>query len=115
MEKPKATGVIEKVGEWTAEIYEFGVGSSHGKLWVAKDFPNAQTIKDQLKKLSEASSSGFDPSKFDVPGMIVKTQMTTPVGAMTTTLIKAAETPVAESEFVQPTGYQEMKIPGAAQ
>ncbi len=114
MEKPKATGVTEKVGDWTAEVYEFSLGSSTGKLWVAKDFPNAQSIKDQMKKLSAANSSGFDPSKLDVPGMVVKTQMTTPVGAMTTTLVKAVEAPVADSEFTLPTGYQEMKIPGAA-
>lgn len=114
MEKPKATGVKEQVGEWATEIYEFTLGSSSGKLWVAKDFPNAQSIKDQLQKLSAANSSGFDPSKLDVPGMVVKTEMTTPAGAMTTTLIRAVEAPVADSEFVLPEGYQEMQIPGAA-
>ncbi len=114
LEKPKATGVVEKVGEWTAEIYEFNVGSASGKLWVAKDFPNAQAIKDQLQKASAATSGGFDPSKLDVPGMVVKTQMATAGGAMTITLVKALETPVADSEFTLPTGYQEMTIPGAA-
>jgi hypothetical protein len=111
LEKPTATGVMEKVGEWTAEIYEFKLGGVTGKLWVAKDFPNAQSIKDQMKKLNAANAGGFDPNKMEVPGMIVKTQMTTPVGAMTTTLLKAEETPVAETEFALPTGYQEMKMP----
>lgn len=116
-EKPKATGVMEKVGEWDAEIYQFNVGTMTGKIWVAKDFPDAQLIKDELRKISAASASGFDPNKLDVPGMIVKSQMATPVGAMTTTLIKAAIAPVAEGEFTLPTGYQEMKmptLPGAA-
>lgn len=116
-EKPKDTGVSEKVGEWTAEVYEFNIGGMTGKIWAAKDFPNAQAIKEQMMKMSAASATGFDPSKLDVPGMIVKTQMTTPVGAMTMTLVKASETPVDDKEFVVPTDYKEMSmptLPGAA-
>ena len=110
-EKPKATGVSEKVGEWTADVYEFNMSGMTGKIWAAKDFPNAKSIKDQMAKMSAASAGGFDVSKLDVPGMVVKTQMTTPVGAMTTTLVKASESPVEDSEFVIPTGYNEMKMP----
>ncbi len=111
VEKPKDTGTSEKVGEWTAEVYEFNIGGMTGKIWAAKDFPNAKAIKDQMMKMSAASAGGFDASKMDVPGMIVKTQMSTPVGAMTTTLVKASEAPVADTEFVIPTGYNEMKMP----
>jgi hypothetical protein len=113
MEKPKATGATEKIGEWTADVYEFNAGGATGKIWAAKDFPNAQALKDELKKLSAASSSGFDPNKMDVPGMIVKSQMNTPAGAVTSTLVKAAQTPVADSEFAIPTDYNEMKMPTA--
>jgi hypothetical protein len=111
MEKPKDTGVSEKVGQWTAEIYEFNVAGMTGKIWAAKDFPNAAALKEQLLKLSAANSGGFDPNKMDVPGIVVKTQLTTPAGPMTTTLIKAEEAPVAASEFTIPTGYNEMKMP----
>ncbi len=110
-EKPKATGTKEKVGAWDAEIYEFSMGGLSGKLWVAKDFPDAQVIKDQINKMSNAASGGFDPSKLDVPGMTVKTQISTPAGAMTTTLVKVSQDTVADTEFVLPQGYTEMKMP----
>lgn len=113
VEKPKATGTTEKVGEWTADVYDFNAGGTTGKIWAAKDYPNAQILKDELKKLSAASSSGFDPNKLDVPGMVVKSQMTTPAGPVTSTLVKATQEPVADSEFSIPAGYNEMKMPTA--
>lgn len=111
MEKPKATGTKEKVGEWDAEIYEFNAGGMSGKIWVAKDFPDAQVIKDQMSKMNKAAAGGFDPSQLDVPGMTVKTKIKTPVGDMTTTLVKVSQDAVADSEFVPPQGYTEMKMP----
>jgi hypothetical protein len=87
-------------------------GALQAKLWIAKDFPNAEAIKQQMMKLSSSmGGGGIDPSKIDVPGMVVKSEVSTPVGKMTITLIKAKEEPVDEKEFVQPEGYQEMKMP----
>ena len=111
IEKPKATGTKEKVGVWDTEIYEFSMGGTSGRIWVAKDFPDAQVIKDQMLKMSSAAGGGFDASKLDVPGMTVKTEIKTPVGNMTTTLVKVSQDPVAESEFALPDGYKEMKMP----
>ena len=92
-------------------------GSLQAKMWIAKDFPNAQSIKDQMVKLSSSmGGAGFDPSKVDVPGMVVKTEVSTPIGKMTTTLVMAKEQPVDDKEFIKPEGYQEMqmpKLPGA--
>jgi hypothetical protein len=112
-EKPKATGTTEKVGEWTADVYDFNAGGITGKIWAAKDYPNAQVMKEELKRLSAASASGFDPNKLDVPGMIVKSQMNTAAGLVTSTLVKATQTPVEDSEFAIPAGYNEMKMPTA--
>ena len=117
IEKPKATGEKEKVGEYDTEIYQVNQGSLQAKMWIAKDFPNAQSIKDQMVKLSSSmGGAGFDPSKVDVPGMVVKTEVSTPIGKMTTTLVMAKEQPVDDKEFIKPEGYQEMqmpKLPGA--
>jgi len=43
--------------------------------------------------------------------MVVKSEVNTPVGKMTVTLVRAEEKPVDEAEFKQPEGYQEMKMP----
>lgn len=113
VEKPKATGATEKVGEWTADVYELQSAGATGKLWAAKDYPNAQVIKDELKKVTEATATGVDASKMDVPGMIVKSVVKTPGGDVTTTLVKAKEEAVADSEFAIPAGYNEFKMPAA--
>ena len=113
MDKPKSTGESEKVGEYTAEIFELKQGGMQSKVWIAKDYPNAKAIKDQMTKLSATMGGGmgFDVSKFDLPGMAVKTEVITPLGKMTVTLVKVTEEAVEDSEFKQPEGYQEMKIP----
>jgi len=112
MDKPKATGQKEKVGEYDTEIYEMNQGAIQAKMWVAKNFPNAQAIKDQMLKISNSmGSTGFDPSKLDVPGMVVKSETGTAAGKMTVTLVKAKEEPVDEKEFAKPEGYQELEMP----
>jgi hypothetical protein len=114
MAAPKATGTKEKVGEWDAEIYEYQVGPSKGRLWVSKDFPNGKAINDQINVLSaKMAAGGVDPTKLNVPGMVVKPEMTTPGGKFTTTLLKATEQDVPESEFAIPSDYKEMTMPGA--
>lgn len=113
IEKPKSTGQKEKVGEWDAEVFEGNMGGSAAKFWVAKDFPNYKAIQDQMTKLSNATgSAGFDPSKFDLGGMVVKSEVSTPAGKVTTTLVRAKEEPVAETEFAMPKDYKEMTVPG---
>ena len=111
--EPKPTGESEKLGEYTTEIFETSQGGMQVKLWIVKDYPNAKAIKDQMLKLSATMGGrmGFDAGKFDVPGMAVKTEVITPLGKMTVTLVKAAEEAVDDAEFKQPEGYQEMKIP----
>ena len=112
IEKPKPTGEKEKVGEYDTDIFQMDQGSLKARLWIAKDFPNAQSIKDQMMKLNSAmGGGGIDPSKIDVPGMVVKSEVSTPVGKMTITLVKAKEETVDDKEFVKPEGYQEMQMP----
>jgi hypothetical protein len=113
IEKPKSTGKTEKVGEWDTEIFETNFSGTPAKFWVAKDFPNYKGITEQMNKLSAATGgAGFDPSKFDLGGMVVKSEMTTPAGKVTSTVVKAKEEPVDAAVFVMPTGYKEMAFPG---
>lgn len=112
VDKPKATGVTETVGQWIADVYEFQSPGMNGKIWAVKDFPNAQTIRKEMKKINDASSSRIGPSDMDVPGIAVKSTVVTTAGSMsTTTLVKAKEEAVADSEFTLPTGYTELKAP----
>ena len=114
-EPPKPTGKSEKVGAWNADIYEFTAAGSTFKLWVAKDFPNGAAIKAQMDKLSKATvGAGVDLSKFNLPGMTVKTEMNGPQMKMTSTVVSVKEGPVADSEFTVPSDYQVMQLPTGA-
>lgn len=107
----KSTGTFEQVGPWKAEVYEFKHADKTGKLWAVRDFPDADLFKAELKKIHAASTHGYDYGKVDVPGMIVKSQTSTPIGSITVTLVKATQTPVADAEFTMPKGYSEPKLP----
>jgi hypothetical protein len=115
IEQPKATGQKEKVGDWNCEIYEVNSGGMTGKMWVSKDFPNYKAVMEQINKVNAAASTGMgmDPSKFQMDGMTVKTEMSVLGGKMTTTLVKVTEESVPDSEFEVPAGYNEMKLPGS--
>lgn len=112
VEKPKATGAKEKVGEWDAEIYESKMGGQIAKIWVAKDFPNAVKLKAEMMKMSKAMGQGaMDTATMDLPGMPVKTEVNTAAGKMTMILTKAVEQPVDAAEFEVPKDYKEMAMP----
>ncbi len=112
--KPKPTG-SEKVGEWNTDIYEITAAGIPMRLWVAKDFPKAAELKEAMMKGAKAMGAGSpgmpDPSQFDLPGMAVKTEVTTPAGKITSTLVKATEGPIDDGKFAVPADYQNMAMP----
>jgi hypothetical protein len=111
---PKDTGTKEKVGEWNCEVFQMDMGNGMtSKMWVAKDYPNYKSIMSQMNKINAAASAGMglDLSKFDLGGMTVKSEVTTAAGKITSTLVSAREEAVADSEFVVPAGYNEVKMP----
>lgn len=115
IQKPKATGTKEKVGEHEAEIYETEVpGSGKVKMWVAVNFPKGKEIMDQMKSLYKQmpqSQGGLNPADMDLPGMVVKTEMQSAQGNMSVTLISVKEEAVSDDVFTVPAGYNEMKMP----
>ncbi|MDB6006225.1 MAG: hypothetical protein JWR15_3212 [Prosthecobacter sp.] len=114
--KPVATGQKEKVGEWDAEIYTWEGPMGKGRFWVAKDFPKhaeISALSDKLGKTVGSSMSGFAPQASDFDGMVVKSEMTMMGKSVSTLLISAKEEEVDAKEFLPPSGYNEMKMPGA--
>lgn len=113
--KPKDTGVKEKVGEWDCSIYEMAIGPTMSmKMWVSKDYPNAKSITEQMKKISAAMSANPAMAGINLEGVALKTEMSLgPGGKMTTSVVSIKEEPVADSEFELPTDYKEIQMPGA--
>jgi len=113
IQKPKATGQKEKVGTWETEVFEAETGMGPARMWVAKDFPNYDSIQKELKRISEATTKGktFDPSNFDMGGMVVKLEMGSPVGKIVTTLVRVETKELDAKDFEVPQGYTEQKLP----
>ena len=113
------TGKTEKVGDYNAEIYTWSsADGAHQTVWVARDFPDYSKIKVQMDKLNNSPvaqmSKGAAPDVSTLPGMVVKTQMEVSGQKITSTLVSVKESPVDDSVFVTPKGYQEMTQPGMA-
>ncbi len=114
--KPVATGQKEKVGDWDTEIYTWEGQMGKGRFWVAKDFPKFKeisAISDKLGKIVGGSMSGLSPQASDFDGMVVKSEMSMMGKSVVSSLVSAKEENVEAKEFVPPTDYNEMKMPGA--
>lgn len=114
--KPVATGEVEKVGEWDAEIYTWQGKMGGGKYWVAKNFEGADEIREIQSKLMKGLGAGnpmagMAPDPMDFPGMVVKSEMSIMGQTAKTELVSATKEDVSEAVFVMPEGYQEMKMP----
>ena len=114
--KPVATGQKEKVGEWDTEIFTWEGQMGKGRFWVAKNFPKHEeisAISDKLGKLVGKSMAGMSPQASDFDGMVVKSEVTIMGKSVNSSLVSAKEETVDPQEFVPPSDYQEMKLPGA--
>lgn len=113
--KPKATGKMEKVGEYECEIYTWEGKLGTGKFWVAKDFPNAKELnelQDKMMKSMGSPMASLVPQNSDFPGIVVKSEMTVMGKANISELVSAKQEALSDDVFKTPEGYQEMKTPG---
>lgn len=113
--KPKATGAKERVGEWNCEIYTWESGMVSARLWVAMDVPKAAEIKAMTAKLNSSGMGALQSelNDADLPGVVVKTETTTPSGKSTLTVTSIREEEVAAADLVVPGDYGTMTPPSS--
>ncbi|MEO7319743.1 MAG: DUF4412 domain-containing protein, partial [Chthoniobacteraceae bacterium] len=107
-EPPKltATSTTERVGEYEAEVYTMTVDGSKDTLWVVRDFPNFPAIREDLQRVSHATTAGLNRAgTLDVttlPGMVVKRQKERGGQEMTITLKSVSRDAIEDSMFEAP-------------
>lgn len=114
VEKPKATGEKEKVGDYQCEIYTWSGKIGSGKFWVTSDFKGYQELNAASDKLMQAmgnQAAALAPKASDFPGMVVKSEGQAMGQTVTTELVSAKEEPVDDAVFALPEGYSEMAMP----
>jgi hypothetical protein len=103
----KDTGKTEMVNGYDAKIYSYTNSNAGYTLWIAKDFPNFETIKADLVKrdrLREVSRNGlFHLST--LPGMLLKYRADNMPANGPALQVIVSEEPIDESAFEAPKDY----------
>jgi len=116
--KPVDTGKSEKVNDYTAEVYTAQTPAGKFTYWVAKDYPNAAALKEQMGVLQKSIQSklgpagSFLPDTATLPGVTLKTEMVIFGRTTTTTLVSAKDASVDDADFQAPAGYTEKQMRG---
>jgi hypothetical protein len=116
---PVATGKTDKINGYDASEYTFSNGTLKCTYWICKDFPNAKTVTDALKKLQSGGlasiTKGMTPDLSTFPGVPVKTEVEINGQKITTELVSATEQNIDPSQYEVPAGFTQIKMPTAPQ
>ena len=99
-----ATGKMETVDGHECEIYLVKNLDTVVKMWVAKNYPNQEKIRAEMKVLPKMSSEGNKQP--DVPGIALKTEFEQQGMKFITTLVSIKLDSVDEAHFTIPTDYK---------
>ena len=112
--KVTPTGKKEKINGYETEEYVAETPTYKASYWIAKDYPQSESIMKQLQATSSeslsASSMGM-PDFRDFPGLPIRTTVSMGGQNYSTTITSVKMDPLPDSEFTAPQGYQEMKMP----
>jgi len=112
---PKPTGKTEKINGYDTEEYRAETPRYKASYWVAKKYPDYQTILRQMKLLQNgifAMVRQSMPEYYDFPGMPLRTKIKFPGKVeVTTTISSISQDQIPDSEFVAPADYFQMQLP----
>lgn len=112
---PKPTGRKETIGGYETEEYVTDSPKYHASYWVAKTYPNYQSILQQMSLLQRGAFSEITkgmPDYHALPGLPLRTKIKTPgQDEMTSTIESVSLAPLPASEFSVPASYSEMEMP----
>lgn len=112
--KLTTTGKTEKVNGFDTEVYTSEGPQWKATYWIATSYPNAAEILKQMQAMQPArwgaQNTGI-PDYRNFPGVPVKTVVDIAGKQITSTLISIKADPIADADFVIPTGYSEMSLP----
>jgi hypothetical protein len=112
---PKPTDKKEKINGYEADEYTAETPQYQATYWVAKTYPDWQTIERQMKVLQNKALTAIRwprPDYYDFPGLPIRTRMKVKgQEEVTTTISSVSQAPIPDSEFTVPAGYAEVILP----
>ncbi|HXA10214.1 MAG TPA: DUF4412 domain-containing protein [Chthoniobacterales bacterium] len=112
---PKSTGKKETINGYETEEYVTDSPKYHASYWVAKSYPNYQSILQQMSIMQQGAFAGLTkglPDYHALPGLPLRTQVRIPGQDDVTSTIESLKLdPLPDSDFSIPAGYSEIKMP----
>ncbi len=112
---PKPTGRKETIAGYETEEYVTESANYKASYWVAKTYPNFQSILQQMALLQRGAFAEITkgmPDYHALPGLPLRTKIKTPGQAeITSTIESVSLAALPASDFNVPAGYSEMKMP----
>lgn len=112
---PKATGKKKTIDGYETEEYVTDSPHLHASYWVAKNYPNYQSILQQMLVLQKGAFANMHrgmPDYSKLPGLPLQTEIKAgDKSTVTSTLVSVKFDPIPDSDFEIPTNYTEMKLP----
>ena len=116
-EPPKLmpTGRKEKIDQYECEVFTWSAGEIRATDWIAKDHPQAAALLPALDRFQSAGLAGaartLQPAMSELPGLLIKREMTIGGQKTTTTLISVSDAPVDPAIFTVPADYKAQPAP----
>lgn len=103
--KVTATGKMETIDGHACEMYLSENNGMVVKMWIAKNYPNGDKLREQLKVMERMANPGA-PKAAEIPGIAIKTEYEQQGLKFTTKLISIDDKPVDDAKFAIPAGYK---------
>ena len=112
--KLAATNRNEKVENHECEIFTWQLGDLQVTDWIARDYPNFQSLQAALARFQNAglakAAQPLMPPPDQFPGMVIRREMNVRGTKTTTTLLSAKEETLDEKRFAPPSDYKEQPV-----
>ena len=108
------TGKTQRIGEHDTQQYVSELPNFKATYWIATKYPNGPAILKELQAMQPQSWAGTNmgmPDYRDLPGIPLKTVVSTGGQEYTSTVSSISLNPLSETEFAVPQGYKESSLP----
>ena len=108
------TEKLIRQNNYQAVVYTVDTPTAKTTFWIVKDFPNAESVRAELKKVKDFIQAHLGPLASSIPdidsipGVPVKTQIISKGQTLILSLISAEEKTVNDSDMRIPAGYTEI-------
>ena len=102
--KVTATGKTEKVDGYDCEIYLSENNGMVVKMWLAKNYPGQEKLREELKVMTKLSAPGTKQP--EIPGLALKTEYEQQGLKFTTRLISISSDKIDDAKFAIPADYK---------